>query len=155
MCNDFYHKQVHLARACMAQLQLLHAKSCCHLFLGKVKLVRGLQSQQLHINLTLMIRACKHNAWHDLVEASMCAVHQLHMLSNQTEPFKWLTQLSGLSGTASASTLVLNGRPSPVALPPSACNMTLHQVSSARVPIVLSTMSSKTTALYVMSYICA
>ena len=63
----------------------------------KVSFVRGLQLQQLHIDLTLKIRARKHNAWHDFVEASMCAVHQLHMLSNQIELFKWLTQLSGLS----------------------------------------------------------
>ncbi len=41
----------------------------------------------------LIIRARRKNAWHDLVEAGMCVVHQLHLLSNQIELFKWLTQL--------------------------------------------------------------
>ena len=62
----------------------------------------------------LNIRARRQNAWHDLVETSMCVVHQLHMLSNQIELVKWLTQLWRLFTALQADGGKARGDGSPV-----------------------------------------
>ena len=140
MCNDFYRKRVHSARASMAQNQLLHAKSCCHLFLFRKSECCeksefcGLQLQQLHIDLMLKIRARRQNAWHDLIEASMCVVHQLHMLSNQIE----LQCIKHSRFVLSRSFTLL----------PWVCKAPLEHVSMARSPVPLSSAPSRSAVSY-------